>query len=45
MLDQKIKIYILENKKSKGQNQIFRKENFTKKAKSFQICKGLLALP
>ena len=31
MLDQKIKIYVLENQKSKGQNQI-RKENFTKMA-------------
>ena len=28
-------------KKSKGQSQIFRKENFKKMAKSFQICKGL----
>ena len=28
-------------KKSKGQSQIFRKENFTKMTKSFQICKGL----
>ena len=41
MLDQKIKIYVLENQKSKGQNQIFRNENFTKMAKSFRICKGL----
>ena len=41
MLDQKIKIYVLENQKSQGQNQMFPKENFTKMVKSFQICKGL----
>ena len=40
-LIKRLKFMYSKIKKSKGQSQIFRKENFTKMAKSFQICKGL----
>ena len=39
MFDQKIKIYVLENQKSQGQNQMFPKENFTKMVKVFKFVK------